>query len=249
MDLYISFRASLQQNIKVFAMACFNSGKQQQQQQQQQQHAGGGGGGETAVASICKPFRVPSHSGERDHVAHYLRQEGGGRALIERKMDEETGLTNIFIANFMREKSNCRNFEGVFSADTIPEERLLKLARFSIIANLSKAKEKGTHFVCVMKLSEDSCLYLDPLALNFTLHSHIKKFIGRLQCGQPLILAKPVQAVMSTKCGWFTIYFCMLFDSAFNLNAALVKFSSKTLLKNDHVCLKNIQALLRRKNG
>jgi hypothetical protein len=145
----------------------------------------------------------------------------------------------------MREKSRCKNFEGVFSADTIPEEKLLKLSRFSIVVNLSSAEEKGSHFVCIVKLSEKECLYLDPLALNFTLHAYIVPFLERIQCGRLFSLSKPVQARESNKCGWFTIYFCMLFDSNYDVEIPLVKFVTKSLEKNDAVCLKNIRALLR----
>jgi hypothetical protein len=146
----------------------------------------------------------------------------------------------------MREKSKCLDFRGIYSANSIPQKKLLSLPRFSIILNLSKMEEKGTHFICIIKVSNKDCFYLDPLALNFTLNSFIPSFIDRLKCKRLYSLKTPIQSINSTYCGWFGIYFCMLFDSYFDEVSLLpiTKFSAKSPHMNDEICLQNIRSLI-----
>ena len=53
------------------------------------------------------------------------------------------GLTNHYIERFLYNRS--KTFKGVFSSDTLPKFK----NDFTLISNLSKKNEVGTHFVCI----------------------------------------------------------------------------------------------------
>ena len=81
-----------------------------------------------------------------------------------------SGITNIAIDQIL---SSCGTFYGTFSADSIPRE-LATRTRFSIICNLSKINEVGTHFVTII-VYEKCVLYIDSFGLP-CFNSNIKEF-------------------------------------------------------------------------
>jgi hypothetical protein len=159
---------------------------------------------------------------------------------------ERWGLTNAYVENFMKKKTKCKMFRGVYPADKIPST-LKEQKEFSVIVNLSESTDRGTHFVCIIK-SQDStaCMYLDPLALNFTLASFIPTFISTLQCRDVTTLRHPIQSGESHYCGYFCIFLCMLFDVHTDQHAVgqIKSFSSQNLSANDAICMRNIRRLL-----
>jgi hypothetical protein len=54
----------------------------------------------------------------------------------------EDGISNVYIDTLMEKISS--SFRGTFSIDNIP---MFTEKSFSIIVNLSKENEKGTHFI------------------------------------------------------------------------------------------------------
>ena len=69
---------------------------------------------------------------------------------------EENGISNVYIDKLMK-KISCRSFNGTFSIDNIP---VFDDDVFSIIINLSKQNEIGTHFIAVYVL-ENKIIYFD----------------------------------------------------------------------------------------
>ena len=57
---------------------------------------------------------------------------------------EEDGISNVYIDKLMNKIS--RSFHGTFSIDNVP---VFEDDVFSIIINLSKQNEIGTHFIVV----------------------------------------------------------------------------------------------------
>ena len=76
--------------------------------------------------------------------------------LLTIRMEEE-GISNIYIDNLMNKIS--KTFWGTFSIDNIP---LIKNDIFSVIVNLSKQNEKGTHFIAVSS-RKNRIIYFDSL--------------------------------------------------------------------------------------
>ena len=86
---------------------------------------------------------------------------------------KEGGISNIYIDDLMK-KISC-SFRGTFSIDKIPT---FKDETFSIIVNLSKENEKGTHFIGIMS-SKDTIIYFDSYGIehiNLTIEKYLKKY-------------------------------------------------------------------------
>ena len=84
---------------------------------------------------------------------------------------EEEGISNIYIDSLMNKIS--RTFYGTFSIDNIPE---INNDVFSVIVNLSKRNEKGTHFIAVSS-RKNKIIYFDSLGnqnINLTLKKYLK---------------------------------------------------------------------------
>ena len=69
---------------------------------------------------------------------------------------EENGISNVYIDKLMK-KISSRSFNGTFSIDDVP---VFDDDVFSIIINLSKQHEIGTHFIAVYVL-ENEIIYFD----------------------------------------------------------------------------------------
>merc|ERR1712105_226523 len=78
---------------------------------------------------------------------------------------KEGGISNIYIDDLMK-KISC-SFRGTFLIDKIPT---FKDEKFSIIVNLSKENEKGTHFIGISS-SKDTIIYFDS-----SIEKYLKKY-------------------------------------------------------------------------
>ena len=86
---------------------------------------------------------------------------------------EEGRISNMYIDNLMEKISS--SFRGTFSIDKIP---MFKEEKFSIIVNLSKENEKGTHFIGI-SVSENVVVYFDSYGLeiiDLTIQKYLKKY-------------------------------------------------------------------------
>jgi hypothetical protein len=161
------------------------------------------------------------------------------------------GVSNHLIDHLLRDVFACSSYQGVYSANSIPQEQLLRREEpFAIVVNLSRREERGTHFVTIIKISQRVCVYLDPLALNATLYAHIGTFLRRLNDGGSDLLAldRPIQARSSNLCGLYCVQFVLMFDAAryASLAARLCRpFRTAPRLRgsNDGVLWRNICAL------
>ena len=89
--------------------------------------------------------------------------------LLTIRMEEE-GISNIYIDSLMNKIS--RTFYGTFSIDNIPE---INNDVFSVIVNLSKRNEKGTHFIAVSS-RKNKIIYFDSLG-NQNINPILKKYL------------------------------------------------------------------------
>ena len=111
---------------------------------------------------------------------------------------EENGISNVYIDKLMKKIS--RSFRGTFSIDNIP---VFDDDVFSIIINLSKHHEKGTHFIAIYCL-KNKILYFDSfgmpieLSLRNYLKNHKKQIISSMFS---------LQNIFSNHCGFFCISF------------------------------------------
>lgn len=160
------------------------------------------------------------------------------------------GMSNHDIEALLRPL--CSNFQGVFSADTIPPcllqpspppSQQQQRPHFSIVCNLSEVDEPGTHFVTILSFA-NFVLYLDSLGLPCTTPP-IAAFLRQLN--------KPVfsnrlqiqDATRSNYCGLYCILFILHFSHRCSSDARFFWWKEKhELFRNDAMCLKCIRKIL-----
>ena len=87
---------------------------------------------------------------------------------------EENGISNVYIDKLMEKISI--SFNGTFSIDNIP---VFNDDVFSIIINLSKQNEIGTHFIAVYVL-ESEIIYFDSFG-NQVNDSSLKRYLKNIE--------------------------------------------------------------------
>lgn len=81
------------------------------------------------------------------------------KVLQEIQISQAEGLTNIELEKIAK-KILGKNFLGVYPCDAFPKINKNKINNFSIIFNLSKHNEGGSHFVSILKI-EENLFYFD----------------------------------------------------------------------------------------
>lgn len=141
------------------------------------------------------------------------------------------GLTNGYI-----EKTGLKllkNFIGCYPVDLQPKN--LK-KEFSIIFNLSKHNELGTHFVAISN-QKNTFVYFDSLGkpcTNNMLKSFIKANIKRKEYSYN---RKKVQSDGSTFCGIFCLGFLLSQENKIPMNEFMKIFCKTNLRLNDEIIL------------
>jgi len=155
-------------------------------------------------------------------------------------------MSNNQVNRILR-RAKIKHFRGVYSCNNIPKILPKNIQKsFSLIINLSKINTIGTHFISLI-YNNKTLLYLDPLALNFTIHNYINEFILTLPSKTKLIfINKPIQDVNSDYCGLFCIFFVLYFSEKYDFNNKnkIIPFRQKKLAVNDKICEKNVKTLL-----
>ena len=88
------------------------------------------------------------------------------------KMEEE-GISNVYIDHSMNKISS--SFRGTFSIDNIPT---FNDESFSLIVNLSKENEKGSHFIAISS-SKNKIVYFDSFGIPnkiLSLEKYLEKY-------------------------------------------------------------------------
>ena len=156
-------------------------------------------------------------------------------SLLTTRM-EENGISNVYIDKLMEKIS--RSFRGTFSIDNIP---VFEDDVFSVIINLSKQNEIGTHFIAVYVL-ENKIIYFDSFG-NQLNNSSLKKYLKKYK--KPIILSKiQIQNLLSSHCGFFCIAFILCIENGITLDDFLKKFYRKKLHLNDYICVKIIKIFI-----
>ena len=149
---------------------------------------------------------------------------------------EENGISNVYIDKLMEKISI--SFNGTFSIDNIP---VFNDDVFSIIINLSKQNEIGTHFIAVYVL-ENKIIYFDSFG-NQLNNSSLKRYLKKYK--KPIILSKiQIQNLLSSHCGFFCTAFILCIENDITLDDFLKKFYRKKLHLNDYICVKIIKIFI-----
>jgi hypothetical protein len=153
--------------------------------------------------------------------------------------ENEEGISNVYMENILL--SRCKYFRGVYSCDNIPDS-FLRVKKFSIICNLSKRGDPGTHFVCII-VQPEYVLYIDTFAMS-CYEPNILHFLRRLN---KLVLysVSRLQHYSSKFCGFYCMLFVLFYEQTEKRRREnRFKFCSRNLLKNDKLCTEYICRLL-----
>ena len=149
---------------------------------------------------------------------------------------EENGISNVYIDKLMEKISI--SFNGTFSIDNIP---VFNDDVFSIIINLSKQNEIGTHFIAVYVL-ENKIIYFDSFG-NQLNNSSLKRYLKKYE--KSIIFSNiQLQNLLSSHCGFFCIAFILCIENNITLDNFLKKFYRKKLHLNDYICVEIIKIFI-----
>lgn len=138
-------------------------------------------------------------------------------------------FTNGYIEN-----TGCKilkNFIGCFPSDLQP---ITKKAKFSIIFNLSKHDEKGSHFVAIYK-DKERLIYFDSFGEPVS-NKLLLKFINKHQKHRKYSYNKTkIQDDSSSFCGIFCLSFLATQENNISLAKYLQNFNKTNLCLNDQI--------------
>ena len=150
---------------------------------------------------------------------------------------EENGISNVYIDKLMK-KISSRSFNGTFSIDNIP---VFDDDVFSIIINLSKQNEIGTHFIAVYVL-ENKILYFDSFG-NQVNDSSLKRYLKKYR--KSIIFSNiQLQNLLSSHCGFFCVAFILCIENGMSLDNFLKQFYRNNLHLNDYICVNIIKIFI-----
>ena len=137
------------------------------------------------------------------------------------------GITNLYIERLLSRFET--NFMGVFSSDNIP---YFPKYNASLICNLSKTNEKGSHFIGIY-ITETKILYFDPFGVTCYVQS-ISKYL-QLYNREIIESLATIQDPLSLHCGYFCIGFVLAINNNYTILMFQKMFSYKQLEKNDNI--------------
>ena len=94
----------------------------------------------------------------------------------------------------------AKDFDGVFSADTLPENPRL------LVVNTDPAHSPGRHWVC-MYVDDGYGEYFDSFGMPPT--ANFERYLNR-HCSSSTFNRRQLQSVISRFCGHYCIYYCVL---------------------------------------
>jgi hypothetical protein len=145
----------------------------------------------------------------------------------------------VFIEAFLN--TYCVRYKGCYSANNLPTS-LLRENRFSLVCNLAKTKEVGTHFVCIV-CEDEYILYVDSYGLPCWTDSIFQFMQG---FNKPILHnARQIQSYSSRYCAFYSILYCMYFEVTWRNVSFKLVFNNGNLNLNDSLCITQINKLRR----
>ena len=123
---------------------------------------------------------------------------------------------------------NTRQFDGVFSSDTLPSwPRLL-------VNNTDPSHRNGTHWICIYVDGENGTgEYFDFLgrAPNETFH----RYMNAVCSSSWTYNSRQLQSILSAFCGHYCVYFCALRSGGLSMSNIVATFSNDTAFNDYYV--------------
>lgn len=131
------------------------------------------------------------------------------------------GISNLYIESILLPRTST--FSGVFSCDKIPRS-LCNKRKFSVIVNLSKFNQRGTHWVAIFR-DQSKLIYYDAVGLPL-INKDITRFLKSFDQEYTFNTFES-QCFQSTKCGFFCILFILLMEQDMTFTKFKKLFSKK----------------------
>ena len=116
-----------------------------------------------------------------------------------------------------------KRFDGVFSADNLPEKTRL------LLVNTDPSHRPGRHWVCMYVDNDGYGEYFDsfgdPPTANF--ERYLNRHCSSWKCNRGQL-----QSVISRFCGHYCIYYCMLRSRGVDMCKIVSSFSTDTALND-----------------
>ena len=145
------------------------------------------------------------------------------------------------------EKTGCKvlkNFIGCFPADLQP---ITKKQQFSLVFNLSKHNEEGSHFVAIYK-NKHQLIYFDSFG-EPPQKKLIKQFLKKHEKNRKFLYNKiKIQDDTSYFCGIFCLSFLVSQENNMSLKNFLNNFDKINLTQNDKKCIYLLKFLINKQN-
>jgi hypothetical protein len=148
------------------------------------------------------------------------------------------GINNKTIEGLLQ---TCPLFKGVFSCNNIPAS-LSNNDSFSIVCNLSKVEEPGTHFITIVCF-KDYVLYIDSIGMH-CFNLDITRFL--LNLNRTIFYnTKKIQSITSTYCGMYCVMYILHFNTPLHYQHDNKLSFTIDMQKNDKQCVKNVSRLIK----
>jgi len=115
-----------------------------------------------------------------------------------------------------------RDFDGVFSADTLPEKPGL------LVCNTDASDKPGQHWIC-MHFENGRGEYFDSFGRRPT--ANFERYLNR-HCSSWTFNRRQLQSVISKFCGHYCIYYCMLRSRGIDMPKIVNSFTADTGLND-----------------
>ena len=125
------------------------------------------------------------------------------------------------IDRFLR--AHLRDFDGVFSVDTLPEEPRL------LVCNTDNSDKPGRHWIVIHVDEDGHGDFFDSFGRQP--NDYFERYMNR-HCLSWNFNDRQLQSVVSKFCGHYCIYFCILRCSGIDMRKIVRSFSSDTGLND-----------------
>jgi len=125
------------------------------------------------------------------------------------------------IDRFLR--AHLRDFDGVFSVDTLPEEPRL------LVCNTDPSDKPGRHWIVIHVDEDGHGDFFDSFGRQP--NDYFERYMNR-HCLSWNFNDRQLQSVVSKFCGHYCIYFCILRCSGIDMRKIVRSFSSDTGLND-----------------
>lgn len=144
--------------------------------------------------------------------------------------------TNLWINHIMRD---VEPFIGVYSVDNI--KKPVSYPSYTIV-NFSPVHSPGTHFITIMFIDKNMCVYFDPLNLPF-IPSEIQEYMQE-NSKYTYIFKYAIQNPFSGYCGFYCLLVILLHINKISLCYGIYSFP-KLSIHNDEKCIRTLIKLFK----